>query len=328
MLLQKYEAMFQGPHLDLFGQMSTKLLSPPVDPITKVAVLRKDNVTVHIENYENLDSKLSVSVHKLFDILVLLLSQQNQFRNKAQIYDTIVNCSLDDYMALCAIPPTKASRDETRMQVKKDLEMLSRISISWNVNNETKRKKQDILPQYWNKKLFTFCGIKKGVITANFTEELTSYLSNSFVTRFPTTLLTLDQRNANSYYIGKKLTYHYGLRSNVRRETNSCISVSSLLSATPDIPYQRIIDQDPGHWSRRIRVPLEKALRSLEDTKIIDSWGYCFAKRQPISSLDDVASTFYNFSKLYIFFEIKDFPPPEKQVKGNKHKERNSSNGK
>lgn len=128
--------MFQGPHLDLFGQMSTKLLSPPVDPITKVAVLRKDNVTVHIENYENLDSELSVSVHKLFDILVLLLSQQNQFRNKAQIYDTIVNCSLDDYMALCAIPPTKASRDETRMQVKKDLEMLSRISISWNVNNE------------------------------------------------------------------------------------------------------------------------------------------------------------------------------------------------
>lgn len=129
MVLQgKYEAMYQGPQLDAFGRVSTKLSPPAVDPLEKTAMLQNSGVSVRIENH--MEPKISVCVHKLFDVLVLLMSQQNKFRNKSGDYNTTVEISMDAYMALCGIPTTKSSKDETRAHIKNDLELLSQITIA------------------------------------------------------------------------------------------------------------------------------------------------------------------------------------------------------
>lgn len=164
-------------------------------------------------------------------------------------------------------------------------------------------------------KLLAWYEIKRGIIRADFTTDLAAYLTHAFVTWFPMELLRLNGKNSNAYYIGKKLAYHYDLRQNVNRGVNSCISVSSLLSSTPDIQCQSIMEQDSGHWSRRIRTPLEKALDALQDVGVIDKWNYCYGKKKLIQNLAAETSSFSQFSKLYVSFAIKDFPLPERQMK-------------
>lgn len=312
MVLQgKYEAMYQGPQLDAFGRVSTKLSPPAVDPLERVAMLQNSGVTIQIEDQMN--PQISVSVHKLFDVLILLLSKQNKFRPKSENYNTTVEIALNDYMALCGVPATKSSKDEARSNIKKDLELLSQITITWRPTVAAREKSN--IPQYGNMKLFTWSEIKRGIIRVDFTTDLTAYLTHAFVTWFPMNLLRLDGKNSNAYYIGKKMAYHYGLRQNVKRGVNSCISVASLLSSTPDIQCQNIMEQDSGHWSRRIRTPFEKALDALQDVGAIDRWSYCYGKKEPIQNLVTETSSFLRFSKLYITFFITDFPLPGQQMK-------------
>lgn len=310
-LLNKYEAMFQGPQLDAFGKASTKLSPPIVDPLGKVAMLQNSGVSIRIKDH--MTPKISVGFHKLFDVLILLLSQQNKFRSKSEKYNTTVEIALDDYMELCGIPATKSAKDETRIRVKNDLELLSQITIAWTPSAVAKGMSN--IPQYGDMELFTWYEIKRGIIRANFTTDLAIYLTHAFVTWFPMNLLKLDGKNSNAYYIGKKLAYHYGLRQNVNRGVNSCISISSLLLSTPDIQCQSILEQDPGHWSRRIRTPLEKALNALQEAGVIDKWSYCYGKKKPIQNLTVETSTFFRFSKLYISFTIKNFPLSNRQEK-------------
>lgn len=310
-LSNKYEAMYQGPQLDAFGRVSTKLSPPAVDPLEKVAVLQDSGVSVQVEKY--MKPKISVGVHKLFDVLILLLSQQNRFRDKSGNYNTTVEIVIDDYMALCGIPPTKSSKDETRATIKNDLDLLSQITIIWSPQGSAREKIN--IPPYGNMKLFAWYEIQRGIIRVDFTTDLATYLIHAFVTWFPTNLLQLSGKNSNAYYIGKKMAYHYGLRQNVNRGVNSCISISSLLLSTPDIQYQSILKQDPGHWSRRIRTPLEKALNALQKSGVIDRWSYCYGKKMPIENLAAETASFFRFSKLYIAFSIKDFPLSERQMK-------------
>lgn len=310
-LSSKYEAIYQGPQLDAFGRVSTKLSPAAVDPLERVAMLQDSGVSVRVENY--MKPKISVGIHKLFDVLILLLSQQNKFRNKSGNYNTTVEIAMDDYMELCGIPATKSSRDETRANIKNDLDLLSQITITWRPQAAAREKSN--IPQYGNMQLFAWYEIQRGIIRVDFTTDLATYLTHAFVTWFPTNLLQLNGKNSNAYYVGKKMAYHYGLRQNVNRGVNSCISIASLLSSTPDIQCQNILEHDPGHWSRRIRTPLEKALNALQSVGVIDRWDYCYGKKKPIDNFVAEAASFFRFSKLYVAFSIKDFPLPERQAK-------------
>lgn len=319
MFNEPYMPMLHGNGTVYFGQMSTKLKSRSINNCMDEPIFKRDDFSVYL-NAENLSKpSITARTHKLFDVLVILLTAQNTYKGSDKRLKTEVQMELSDYLTLCGIPATKSSRDEQRKLAKKDPETLSRISLEWSERDPKLKAKTGVksgsgIRFFSNIDLFNMCEIdKRGIITADFTPELARYLTSAYVTYFPLALFQLKGQASNAYFIGKKLAQYYGIRQNIKHGKNDIIGITSLLTATPDIlPYADLIrvGHDSGHWDRRIRQPLEKSLGVLVDTGIIDHWDYCSAGKQiiPIDMLPDVASNYLKFSKLYICFGMKSHP--------------------
>ena len=189
---------------------------------------------------------------------------------------TQVSISLDEYLALCGKPRTKASKDELRKAVSKELDLLYHISIEWYELRKGETR------HFLKMRLCDQVDIINGYITVNFTTQIAEYLTHAYVTQYPLALLAVDGRQRAAYYAGKKLAFHYGLRQNRKKGSYNCISVSKLLEAIPEIPSINVINEtDAGHWARRIQQPLEKALDVLIKNGILGMWEYCLAGKDP-----------------------------------------------
>ena len=263
----RYSPMLHGVATTLFTQIVTAVNLPDIDPLTGAAMYRKGDLDLTIEHAEDVRADISVQTHKLFDVLVLALGAQNTYRCPTSKLKTQVAISLDEYLALCAKPRTKASKDELRKAVSKDLDILYRISIEWYELRGGKTQ------HFLKMRLFDRIGIINGYIVVNFTSQMAEYLTHAYVTQYPLALLTVDGRQRAAYYAGKKLAYHYGLRQNQKKGSQNCISVSKLLEAIPEIPSIDVINKtDTGHWARRIRIPLERALNALIQKGVLTCW--------------------------------------------------------
>ena len=299
----RYSPMLHGVATTLFTQIVTAVNLPDIDPLTGAAMYRKGDLDLTIEHAEYVRADISVQTHKLFDVLVLALGAQNTYRCPTSKLKTQVAISLDEYLALCAKPRTKASKDELRKAVSKDLDILYRISIEWYELRGGKTQ------HFLKMRLFDRIGIINGYIVVNFTSQMAEYLTHAYVTQYPLALLTVDGRQRAAYYAGKKLAYHYGLRQNQKKGSQNCISVSKLLEAIPEIPSIDVINKtDTGHWARRIRIPLERALNALIQKGVLTCWKYCLSGKQEIPDFEKYSVSYAEFNKLYIHFELKDYP--------------------
>ena len=299
----RYSPMLHGVATTLFTQIVTAVNLPDIDPLTGAAMYRKGDLDLTIEHAEDVRADISVQTHKLFDVLVLALGAQNTYRCPKKKKKTQVAISLDEYLALCAKPRTKASKDELRKAVSKDLDILYRISIEWYELRGGKTQ------HFLKMRLFDRIGIINGYIVVNFTSQMAEYLTHAYVTQYPLALLTVDGRQRAAYYAGKKLAYHYGLRQNQKKGSQNCISVSKLLEAIPEIPSIDVINKtDTGHWARRIRIPLERALNALIQKGVLTCWKYCLSGKQEIPDFEKYSVSYAEFNKLYIHFELKDYP--------------------
>lgn len=317
MFHESYMPMFHGNGTVYFGQMSSKLKNRSIKDCTDEPIFKRNDFSVYL-NTKNLSKpSITARTHKLFDVLVILLTAQNAYKGSDKRLNTEVQFELRDYLTLCGVPTTKSSHDEQRKLVKKDLETLTRISLEWSERDpkaKTGSKSGPGIRNFSDVWLFNMCEIdKRGIITADFTPELTSYLTSAYVTYFPLALFKLKGQSSNSYYIGKKLAHYFGIRKNIKHGKNDIIGITSLLDATPDIlPYADLTraEHDSGHWQRRIRQPLEKSLDVLRDIGIIDYWDYCSSGKQiiPMDTLPDIAPNYLKFSKLYICFGMKNHP--------------------
>ena len=95
----------------------------------------------------------------------------------------------------------------------------------------------------------------------------------------------------------------------MKKGSQNCISVSKLLEAIPEIPSIDVINKtDTGHWARRIRIPLERALNALIQKGVLTCWKYCLSGKQEIPDFEKYSVSYAEFNKLYIHFELKDYP--------------------
>lgn len=305
-----YMPFYQGVGTNLFSQLSTKTTKPAVDPFSSCVSMEKGKFRMEIKDFEKIDADFSVQTHKLFDALVLGLSAQNTYHSKKTPINTFVTIHLNDFITLCGKPRSKATKDETRKRVKKDLDLLYNASIEWK---ETRNGKEI---NYARMRICDRVGIEKGYIVVNFTLSMAEYLINAFVSMYPLALLSLDNRQSNAYYLGKKLAFHFGLRNNIAKGSNNCISVTALLAATPDIPDIKTIEEmDPGHWDRRIRQPLEKSLDILVNHGLLGNWRYCLSGKKEVDNLNGYTKIYTSYAKLYICFSMPDFPQKNRKSK-------------
>jgi hypothetical protein len=292
----EFQPIFQGHGTNRLSQISARKTPPTVDEITGRAMINDSDFTVFIEKYKSLTG-LRPSTLKLLDALTIKLHNQNNYRGNSEP-NPIVSLPLDDYMILCGLPPTKASKDKTRRIVKQDLEMLYHISLEWREKKGNKTK------DFLDIRIIDVKGFRNGNILASFSKPMASYLTHAYIMQYPTSLFKLDERNPNSYALGRKLALHASINNNRRRGTDNTISVRSLLKSCPDMPSYEKVNSTDRQVERRIIKPFETALNTL---KFI-TWEYCNSKGTPLTEEQLENFTYCTFEKLYIHYTIKNFP--------------------
>lgn len=293
---RNFVPMLNGTGINQLTRINTNSRTPEVDEITGLATITEGSFKVFIEQYRDLTGELRVSTHKLLDLCTIALTRQNHFRGEGAPKN-MVTISLDEYMELCGIPATKASKDKTRRKVKEDLETLYSTSIEWSEKSGKQQK------DYLKMRIITAHGIKNGKILVGFSPEIAGYLTQAYIMQYPMALLKVDERSPSSYYIGKKLMQHFSMLSNQRRGTANILSVRALLDSCKDtIPsYEHVMSGD-RKVTQKIVKPFEKALDSIED---LVRWEYCNAKGVALTEDQLAKMDYHTFVELYVHFEVK-----------------------
>lgn len=294
-----FTAMLNGTATNQLTNISTRSNPPIVDAITGNATIEQGTLKVFIDSYNELTGGLRTSTHKLLDACTIALTQQNNYRGKDSEINPLVTIPLECFMELCGIPLTKPSKDKTRRKVKEDLETLYHISMEWTETSGRKTK------DFAKMRVCDKIALVRGNIIFSFSADMAKYLTNAYIMQYPVELLKVDERNPNSYHIGKKLLLHNSIDNNRRKGTANILSVKSLLEVCPDIPtYEQVLATDRA-LDRRIKVPFETALNSLSS---FISWEYCNSKGIPLTEEQLQATDFSSFIKLYIKFDVLGAP--------------------
>lgn len=296
--LPDFVAMLQGPGTNGLSFINSNCMKPEVSFYNGEGKLRKGTLTVFIDRYNELTGELRPSAQKLLDACTIILTQQNKYRGEGGELKTRVIIPLERYMEFCGIPLTKASKDKTRRKVKEDLDTLFHIFLEWT---ETSGR----TPKDFSKmRICDEIDFDNGNIIFSFSMSMARYLTNSYIMQYPMELLKVDERNPNSYCIGKKLSIHNSIDNNKRKGTAHILSVKSLLDVCPDIPtYEQVLAKG-RQLEQRIKKPLETALNSLN----FISWEYCNSKGVPLTEEQLQATDYSTFINLYIKFDVLGAP--------------------
>lgn len=290
-----------------------------VDGYAKQADFNVGGITVHINKYltdetsEKAYNGLRTSAKKLLDVCIVYLTEQNKYKAQLDKVDTLVTVSIREYIELCGMAVSDSSIREMRKKLNADLETLYNISLDWH---EPRRKNSQ---DYVNVRICQKQGIENGNIIFRFSEDFAQYILNAYIMQFPAALLSLDERNSNVYKIGRKLALHRSNNSNQRKHTANIISVAALLNACGDsLDYRDRMNENDRHFTREFAEPFVKCLDSLKKKGVISSWEFCNAKNAPLNEEQAALSCYDVFSKLYIKFELQDFP--QRELKSSKAK--------
>lgn len=298
-----FVALLNGVATNELSRVNTQAKPPEIKPISQEAFIQQGNVKVFISRYKELTGELKPSTHKLLDICTLALAKQNNYRSSGPL-NTAVVVPLEEYLELCGKPVTASSKKEARKKIKEDLETLFHISLEWSEPSGKKTR------DFAKMRICDSIGIKNGNIMLNFTAPMASYLNSSYIMQYSTQLLQVDERNANSYPLGKKLLQHNSMENNIKKGTANIISVKSALEACPDIPTYEEVMSKARQIDQKIKAPLERALNSLP----FITWEYSNSKGKPLTE-EQLGSTDYkSFEKLYIHFQILGAPDQSERL--------------
>jgi len=206
--------------------------------------------------------------------------------------------NVKDYMDYCGIPNTEPSYKKA----KRDLLEVARAWFDVSINTETKDEKRGI------RLLQEQAESKGGNVEFWFTERLAAYLAKGIVSHYHLSLLKVDGRNPNAYFMGIKLQQHYNILNNQERGTADIISVKALLDELQtkgNLPTYEEVKAGARQYKDRIIKPFQDALNNLA---FLDKWEYCNAKKKPLTRTQKARFTYQTFIDCYITFQLKDAP--------------------
>ena len=256
-----YYPMVQGEATSRLAMTATRNMA--INPITGDAVIEDEGFRAFFEGYDGLKIGLTVGAQKLLSTAALYLTQNNHYRpEESARIETEVQIPLISYARLLGYPvderetatPEEAEKEKRRIKnlmkdvrgkINDQLDVLYSLSLSWS-------EKKGRVSDYQDVRLLQRKGVKRGMISIQFSDDIARYLLCSYVMQYPEALLSIDERSPRAYRVGYKLAYHSSVRRNIERGTADIISVSALLDACGDIPdFDEVQRTDRGHWENR-----------------------------------------------------------------------------
>lgn len=285
------------------------------------------NLKVTLTNYEELKQAWRPSAKKLLEYAVIKLTAQNHFpagylTNSSGEIDTkrdnpeinrFVSFTLEQWQEIQDAPMTKATEDEIRERVKEDAKTILNTSLEWEeVSKRTvaERKKAEKAGKIQKRRrhwkgvnLVTAAEIEDNKISIAFSPEMANYLLNSYITQYPTGLLTIDDRNPNAYTIGRKLAEHYYNTANKKNGRHNILSVSAILECT-DLPTpEKVKSEHNGRYKDFIITPFIKSLQAAEKA-ISLQWRFGNAGGEDLRPDQHPESKIADFESVYILFSL------------------------
>jgi hypothetical protein len=295
-----YKPMLQGTGTNALMTVNTKRRKPKEDYFTGMATLQKgDNLTIFFKNYNEALSQLRPSMQKLLCALTIQLTAQNTYNKTESINrpNTAVAITLGEYMDICGISKTKTWEDTARDIMKQDAQTLFDMSIDWTENRGGKKRR------YGQMRVIDRYEVKNGVLYANFALGMAEYLTQAYIMQFPLALLKTDNRNPNVFSLGYKLAFHYGLKNNRTKGTHNFVSVEALVNSCSDLPSFEEASAS-RQVKQRIIKPFERALCSLAEQGVLESWCYCDEDRVPFGEEKSANISYLEFIGSYVLFEL------------------------
>lgn len=159
------------------------------------------------------------------------------------------------------------------------------------------------------------------------------YVNTLNIARYtPRAYFELPEDNPLPCYLYDKLSYHYGQDGNVKRGTRNILGLESLLTYLDGVlpSFLTVCETGGRHYRERIKLPLEKALHSLEEHNLI-RWEYVGEDKKPLSDEDkervcvDESFTY----KCFLKFELLDKEEFDRARRGKKltHKAQEKAEG-
>lgn len=331
------------------AQMSSKGKQSKVDPVTDTLEITKKEVQLFLDKFSELSGTLGINTHKLLITGLACFANTNQIglteRGGKGLTPTKYRISFPEkeYALLCGYDvkehPTSTSEevenekkrikmvmDNVRKQIKKDLNILSHTRIIFSP------KKQST--DFKNIAIIGTTGIQKGYIEMTFDVAFIEYiLQIQALIQYPTALLLIDNRKANAYCIGLKISEHYYMLHNHETGTQNRLKVQTLLACT-NLPAIEKVREQRQNWRTHMQEPLENALIELKKTRVISSWNYSengilLTDEETENILD--FETWYNLNVEYTMEKPSDLTElieerKQKKKKHTKQKEKNDTN--
>ena len=223
-----YYPMVQGEATSRLAMTATRNMA--INPITGDAVIEDEGFRAFFEGYDGLKIGLTVGAQKLLSTAALYLTQNNHYRpEESARIETEVQIPLISYARLLGYPvderetatPEEAEKEKRRIKnlmkdvrgkINDQLDVLYSLSLSWS-------EKKGRVSDYQDVRLLQRKGVKRGMISIQFSDDIARYLLCSYVMQYPEALLSIDERSPRAYRVGYKLAYHSSVRRNIERGT-------------------------------------------------------------------------------------------------------------
>lgn len=308
-ILGEYSKILQVPALLTLATINQRHNPVTLDDLTKQARASGKGITVLDDrkpDKQETDEEIIAAfetrlkkVNNMTALKLLDLYRMDQANNRPYGNpDTNFNLDIVDFMKQCGIPNTPAS-------YKRTLRNLTEVGRAWyeislDLDDGDTRQSLRMLQEKAES--------RSGKFTFRFTERLAGYLVKSFIGYYHPSLLKMDERNPNAFFMGSKLQLHYSILSNHQKGTANIISVKALteeLETKGTLPSYEEVKAGARQYSQRIIKPFEAALNSID---FLETWEYCNAKKKPLTKKQKTNFTYATFIDCYITFTLRDAP--------------------
>ena len=203
-----YYPMVQGEATSRLAMTATRNMA--INPITGDAVIEDEGFRAFFEGYDGLKIGLTVGAQKLLSTAALYLTQNNHYRpEESARIETEVQIPLISYARLLGYPvderetatPEEAEKEKRRIKnlmkdvrgkINDQLDVLYSLSLSWS-------EKKGRVSDYQDVRLLQRKGVKRGMISIQFSDDIARYLLCSYVMQYPEALLSIDERSPRAY---------------------------------------------------------------------------------------------------------------------------------
>jgi len=262
--------------------------------------------------------RLGLNEQKVAEIIRMAFTAMNPYKATKNL-KTLVSLSLTDTMT--ALGRTINPNNKKMFVRQLTREILPTIAHAHITLESTQGEGVEVIHMEIGGGFFEV-STKKDQILFRLSPEYAQYLNSNSLSQYYRETLRLGStkdHNELPYYLAIKLQDHYFKDANRQRGTNMILSVASILDFCADtLEYEYILEVDPTHWKRKIKDRLERALNEIQE-KGLFSWEYCGAGLKEIPQARIEGADFYEWSKLYITFQL--IPEEPDQGDRMKHKQ-------